>query len=127
MSEQQQQHPQHEENHIIAERREKLRKWRETGSAYPNDFRRENVAAKLHEVYGDKEPAVLEDLPVEVHVAGRMMLKRVMGKASFVTIKDLSGKIQLYVARDDVGEDIYADFKHWDIGDIVGCKGTLFK
>ncbi|WP_374509376.1 lysine--tRNA ligase [Niveibacterium sp.] len=116
-----------DENHIIAERRAKLAKWRESGKAYPNDFRRENTAGKLDELYGDKDNETLEATPVEVKVAGRVMLKRVMGKASFITIQDLSGRIQLYVTRDAVGEDVYADFKTWDLGDIVGCVGTLFK
>ncbi len=116
-----------DENHIIAERREKLANWRSSGRAYPNDFSRENTAGKLDELYGDKDPEALEATPVEVRVAGRIMLKRVMGKASFITIQDLSGRIQLYVKRDEVGDEIYADFKHWDIGDIVGCVGTLFK
>ncbi|MCK9260213.1 MAG: lysine--tRNA ligase [Azoarcus sp.] len=116
-----------DENRLIAERREKLAQWRQTGHAFPNDFSRENTAGKLDELYADKEPEVLEATPVGVRVAGRVMLKRVMGKASFVTIQDLSGRIQLYVQRDSVGEDVYADFKHWDIGDIVGCAGTLFK
>ncbi|PKO79180.1 MAG: lysine--tRNA ligase, partial [Betaproteobacteria bacterium HGW-Betaproteobacteria-13] len=116
-----------DENHLIAERREKLAQWRQTGRAFPNDFSRENTAGKLDELYSDKEPEVLEATPVEVKVAGRVMLKRVMGKASFITIQDLSGRIQLYVQRDSVGEDVYAEFKHWDIGDIVGCVGTLFK
>ena len=116
-----------DENHLIAERREKLAQWRQTGRAFPNDFSRENTAGKLDELYSEKEPEVLEATPVEVKVAGRVMLKRVMGKASFITIQDLSGRIQLYVQRDSVGEDVYAEFKHWDIGDIVGCVGTLFK
>ncbi|WP_374401269.1 lysine--tRNA ligase [Niveibacterium sp.] len=116
-----------DENHIIAERRAKLAKWRESGKSYPNDFRRENTAGKLDELYGDKDNETLEATPVEVKVAGRVMLKRVMGKASFITIQDLSGRIQLYVTRDAVGEDVYADFKTWDLGDIVGCVGTLFK
>ncbi|MDQ8021654.1 MAG: lysine--tRNA ligase, partial [Moraxellaceae bacterium] len=116
-----------DENHIIAERRAKLAKWREAGSAYPNDFRRENTAAKLHEGYGGKETETLEATPVSVTVAGRVMLRRIMGKATFLTIQDLSGRIQLYVTRDAVGEDVYADFKTWDIGDIVGTTGTLFK
>ena len=116
-----------DENHIIAERRGKLAQWRATGRAFPNDFTRENTVGKLNELYGDKTPEALEATPVEVKVAGRIMLKRLMGKASFVTIQDLSGKLQLYVMRDAVGEAVYADFKHWDIGDIVGCVGPLFK
>ena len=100
-----------DENRLIAERREKLAAWRASGSAFPNDFSRENTAGKLDELYGDKEADALEATPVEVKVAGRIMLKRVMGKASFVTIQDLSGRIQLYVQRDAVGEDVYAQFK----------------
>ena len=119
--------PTQDENHIMAERRAKLAQWRESGRAFPNDFARENTAGKLDEVYGEKGAEELEGMPVEVRVAGRLMLKRVMGKASFVTIQDLSGRIQLYVVRDAVGEEVYADFKHWDIGDIVGAVGTLFK
>ncbi|MDR3055083.1 MAG: lysine--tRNA ligase [Zoogloeaceae bacterium] len=116
-----------DENHIIAERRQKLAEWRQAGSAYPNDFLRENTAGKLHEVYGEKAAEDLEAASVEVRVAGRVLLKRVMGKASFVTIQDLSGRLQLYVSRDGVGEKVYADFKRWDIGDIVGAVGTLMK
>ncbi|MEZ5627785.1 MAG: lysine--tRNA ligase [Rhodocyclaceae bacterium] len=119
--------PSVDENHLIAERREKLRAWRESGRAYPNDFSRENTAGKLDEAYGEKTREALEETPVEVRVAGRVMLKRVMGKASFATIQDLSGRIQLYVSNQGVGEDVHADFKHWDIGDIVGAVGTLFK
>ncbi|MFN3984164.1 MAG: lysine--tRNA ligase [Rhodocyclaceae bacterium] len=116
-----------DENHLIAERRDKLAEWRKAGGAFPNNFQRENTAGKLDELYGEKAADELAATPVEVKVAGRIMLKRVMGKASFVTIQDLSGRIQLYVQRDAVGEAVYAGFKHWDIGDIVGCVGTLFK
>ncbi|MBS1210489.1 MAG: lysS [Proteobacteria bacterium] len=116
-----------DENQLIAERRTKLTEWRKTGKAYPNDFRRENLAAKLHAGYGDKTPEALDAEPVSVAVAGRIMLKRVMGKASFITIQDMSGRIQLYVTRDGVGEEVYADFKTWDIGDIVGTTGVVFK
>ncbi len=116
-----------DENHIIAERRAKLAKWREASQAYPNDFRREHLAQPLHEAYGALETEALDAAPITVSIAGRIMLKRVMGKASFVTIQDMSGRMQLYVTRDTVGEDIYADFKTWDIGDIVGTSGALFK
>ena len=119
--------PQQDENHIIAERRQKLAEWRQSGRAFPNDFSRENTAAKVDELYGDKDAEQLEGMPVEVRLAGRMMLKRVMGKASFATIQDVSGRIQLYVARDAVGEDVYAEFKRWDLGDILGVGGTLMK
>jgi lysyl-tRNA synthetase class 2 len=116
-----------DENHIIAERRQKLAAWRARGRAYPNDFQRQNTAGKLHEAYDDKAPEALDATPVEVRVAGRMMLKRIMGKASFATLQDLSGRIQIYVSKDGVGEEDYADFKHWDIGDILGVVGTLMK
>lgn len=116
-----------DDNHIIAERRAKLAEWRQSGRAYPNDFRRENTAGKLDELYGEKPREELEALPVQVKVAGRVLLKRVMGKASFITIQDLSGRLQLYVTRDGVGETVYADFKRWDLGDIVGAVGTLMK
>ena len=116
-----------DENHIIAERRAKLAKWRESGAAYPNDFRRENTAGKLDELYSGKSAEELEANPISVKVAGRIMLRRVMGKASFITIQDVSGRIQLYVKVDLVGAEVYDDFKHWDMGDIVGAVGTLFK
>ena len=116
-----------DENHLIAERRAKLAEWRATGKAWPNDFSRENTAGKIAEVYADKTAEELEIAAVEVKVAGRIMLKRVMGKASFITISDLSGRLQLYVARDKVGEETYTAFKRWDSGDIVGAIGTLFR
>ena len=119
--------PEQDENHIIAERRAKLAEWRATGKAYPNDFLRENTAGKIIEVYEAKSGEELEATRVEVKVAGRVMLKRVMGKASFITISDVSGRIQLYVTRDRVGEETYTAFKRWDIGDIVGAVGVLFR
>ncbi|MDQ7990943.1 MAG: lysine--tRNA ligase [Candidatus Dactylopiibacterium sp.] len=119
--------PAQDENRIIAERRAKLSEWRETGKAYPNDFRREDFAGALHAAHGETTPEALDAAPLGVTVAGRVMLKRVMGKASFITIQDMTGRIQLYVTRDGVGEETYAAFKGWDIGDIVGTTGTLFK
>ena len=116
-----------DENQIIAERREKLAKLRAEGVAFPNDFLRENTAEKLDDLYGGKSREELEAEPVDVCVAGRIMLKRVMGKASFATVQDLSGRIQLYVSNDRTGEAVHTAFKHWDIGDIVGARGTLFK
>ena len=116
--------PEQDENHIIAERRAKLAEWRATGKAYPNDFERENISGKIIELYDGKTGEELEATPVEVKVAGRIMLKRVMGKASFITISDVGGRIQIYVARDKVGEETYTAFKRWDIGDIVGVVGT---
>ncbi len=118
---------QQDDNQLIAERREKLKKWRETGRAYPNDFRRENTAGKLDEVYGGKTREELEQLPIAAKVAGRIMLKRVMGKACFATLQDLSGRIQIYVSLDGVGQEALEDFKRWDLGDIVGAAGTLMR
>ena len=119
--------PAADENQIIAERRAKLAALREAGSAYPNDFRRDSLAAELHARYDDKPNEALESLHVEVAVAGRMMLKRVMGKACFATLQDMSGRIQLYVTLDAVGAQALDAFKRWDLGDIVGARGTLFK
>src|SRR5437588_7697533 len=116
-----------DENQIIAERRAKLRALRERGQAYPNDFRRDALAGALHEAHDGKTNDALEAAPVAVAVAGRMMLKRVMGKASFATLQDMSGRIQLYITNDAVGVETHEAFKHWDLGDIVGARGTLFK
>src|SRR5574340_1023760 len=116
-----------DDNKIIAERRDKLARLREQGVAFPNDFLRDTTALKLDELYGSKTREELEELPVEVALGGRIMLRRVMGKASFATLQDLSGRIQIYVSNDLTGQDVHAAFKHWDIGDIVGVRGTLFK
>ena len=116
-----------DENHIIAERRAKLAEWRQGGHAYPNDFARENTAGKINDLYDTKTLDELAEVQVEVRVAGRIMLKRVMGKASFITLQDLSGRLQAYVSRDHVGEETYTTFKRWDMGDIVGVVGTLFR
>jgi lysyl-tRNA synthetase class 2 len=116
-----------DDNQIIEERRAKLRALREHGNAFPNDFRRTHLAAQLHDAHGLKENTELEATPQRAAVAGRMMLKRVMGKASFATLQDMSGRIQLYVTRDAVGESVYEAFKHWDLGDILGAQGTLFR
>ena len=114
-------------NAIINERRQKLAALREQGNAFPNDFNRENLAADLHATHGEAENAQLESEPISVAVAGRMMLKRVMGKASFATLQDMSGRIQLYITNDTTGEAVHAAFKHYDLGDILSAKGTLFK
>jgi len=116
-----------DENRIIAERREKLDALRAAGNAYPNDFRRTALAADLHAAHDGKDNAALEADAIGVAVAGRMMLKRVMGKACFATLQDMSGRIQLYVTLDGVGEGALDAFKRWDLGDIVGATGTLFK
>jgi len=114
-------------NTIIAERRQKLAALREQGNAFPNDFSREDTAAALQAAHGEKTKEELEATPVNVAVAGRMMLKRVMGKASFATIQDLSGRVQIYIANDITGEAAHSAFKHYDLGDILGVKGTLFR
>jgi lysyl-tRNA synthetase class 2 len=119
--------PPQDTNQIIEERRAKLRALREQGNPFPNDFRRSHLAADLHDAHGLKENVELESDPHRAVVAGRMMLKRVMGKASFATLQDMSGRIQLYVTRDAVGEAAYDAFKHWDLGDILGAEGTLFR
>jgi lysyl-tRNA synthetase class 2 len=116
-----------DENQIIAERRAKLAALRKRGSAYPNDFRRDALAADLHATHGAKSNEELEPARIDVSVAGRMLLKRVMGKASFATLQDMSGRIQLYITNDHTGSDVHDAFKHWDLGDIIGAKGTLFK
>jgi lysyl-tRNA synthetase class 2 len=119
--------PATDENQIVAERRAKLAALRASGNPYPNDFRRGALAADLHAAHGNRENAELEPAEIRVSVAGRMMLKRVMGKACFATLQDMSGRIQLYVTLDGVGEETLAAFKHWDLGDIVGATGTLFR
>ena len=123
----QQQPVQQDENHVIAERRQKLQAIRAKGVAFPNDFRPQHLAASLHEAYDGLENEQLEQQHVSVVVAGRMMLKRVMGKASFATIQDRSGRIQLFISKDNLGEEVYEDFKHWDMGDILGAEGVVFK
>jgi lysyl-tRNA synthetase class 2 len=119
--------PAADENRVIAERRGKLATLRAGGNAYPNDFRRSALAADLHEAHDGKDNDALEAATIRVAVAGRMLLKRVMGKACFATLQDMSGRIQLYVTLDCVGEGALDAFKHWDLGDIVGAAGTLFK
>jgi len=116
-----------DENQIMAERRAKLSALREAGVAFPNDFRRKDMAGDLARLYGEKDKETLETEQREVVVAGRMMLKRVMGKASFATLQDASGRIQLYINDQGVGAETHAAFKHWDLGDILGARGTLFK
>jgi lysyl-tRNA synthetase class 2 len=121
-----------DENSIIAERRGKLAALREQGPAFPNDFRPQHQAAALQAEYGNVDRELLESQPVKVVVAGRMMLKRVMGKASFATIQDASGpradgRIQLYISNELTGEEAHEAFKHYDMGDILGAEGTLFK
>ncbi len=115
-----------EVNHLIAERRAKLARLRERGNAFPNDFRRDSTSEELHVGYDAHPPEWFEANPTVVTIAGRMMFKRVMGKASFAKLKDRAGLMQVFLQSDSLGE-IYEDFKGWDVGDVVGAEGTLFK
>jgi lysyl-tRNA synthetase class 2 len=129
--------PAHDDNQLIVERREKLKAMREAqqrgeGVAFPNDFKPSDKAAELFAVHGETTKETLEANPVRACVAGRMMLKRVMGKASFATLQDASfgpsgGRIQIYLNNDSVGEALHNAFKHWDLGDIVAAEGVLFR
>lgn len=117
-----------DENDLIAQRRQHLQELRKSGNAFSNKFRRDSLAADLMERYGDKTKEELEQNPVKVAVAGRMMTRRIMGKASFAHLQDMSGQIQLYVRRDDLPEGVYNDgFKKWDSGDIIGATGIVMK
>jgi len=119
----------HEEQEQIKQRRAKLDALRANGGiAFPTDFRRNVVAGELLAEYAEKTKEELDALSVRVKLAGRLMTRRIMGKASFAHIQDMSGKIQLYVTRDTLQEGFYNEqFKKWDIGDIVGAEGVLFK
>ena len=116
-----------DENKLIALRRQKLHEWRQHGNPYPIDFRRDALAAELHATHGEQENAELEADSRRVRVAGRMLAKRIMGKASFARLRDMSGDIQLFVQKNAVPDGVYEDFKGWDLGDILGAEGTLFK
>lgn len=116
-----------DENRLIAQRREKLAAIREQGNAFPNDFRRNVMNGELQAEYAETDADQLKANPRRVAIAGRMMTKRVMGKASFATVRDMSGDIQLYVARDELPEGVYPQFKTWDMGDIIAAEGTLFR
>ena len=121
-----------DENKLMAERRDKLAALRTVqaegrGITFPNDFKPQHRAALLLATHGEITPEVLEAEAIVVSVAGRMMLKRVMGKASFATVQDATGRIQLYVQRETIGDVAYAEFKHWDLGDIVAAVGHVFK
>ena len=121
-----------DENQLIAERRDKLKTLREAqragkGVAFPNDFKPGHRAADLLAHHGAKSTEQLAEHPTQASIGGRMMLKRVMGKASFATVQDATGRFQIYVTRDAVGEETYAAFKQWDLGDIIAAEGQLFK
>jgi len=129
MSEEQQnpEDVQQQEQEQIAQRRAKLTELREQGNPFPCDFRRNVVNGELHAKYGELENEALEVEAITVQIAGRVMTRRMMGKASFVHVQDMSGKMQIYVQRDVIGVDEYQAFKRWDIGDIIGIEGKLFK
>ncbi|MBY0545412.1 MAG: lysine--tRNA ligase [Gammaproteobacteria bacterium] len=116
-----------DENEQIALRRSKLASLRKEGSAFPNDFRRDALAAALMGQYAELTAEQLQAEPLVVKIAGRMMTRRLMGKASFIHLQDMSGQFQCYVRADDITVDAYEQFKHWDIGDILGAEGYLFK
>jgi lysyl-tRNA synthetase class 2 len=119
--------PQADDSPLVAERRAKLAALRQAGTAYPNDFKPTHHAASLLAKHGGDEPRALDAAAVRVRVAGRLMLKRIMGKASFATLQDATGRIQIHVSHDVTGEAAHAAFKHYDLGDWIGCEGVLFK
>jgi len=116
-----------QENRLIAERRAKLTRLREAGPAFPNDFKRGELAGELTAAFQAHSAESLVATPTTVAVAGRLMVKRVMGGSSFVKLQDRSGQIQLLIRRDRISEPLYAEFKKWDVGDIVGARGELIK
>jgi len=127
MSEEKAQTTENDENQLITLRREKLSEMRKAGIPFPNEFKREDYADDLQKQYAESEKPWFEENTIRVSVAGRIMLKRVMGKASFITVSDMSGCIQIYVQKNMLGDELYDSFKTWDIGDIVGVEGLLFK
>ena len=110
-----------DDNALLAERREKLAAIRARGAAFPNDFKPKHRAAELARKHGHLDNEALEPQAIAVSIAGRLMLKRVMGKASFATVQDATGRIQLRVSIDAVGDDAYAQFRQLDLGDIVAA------
>jgi len=125
-------HPPSDDNQLISERREKLADIRSRakdagGAAFPNDFKPDRHALDLVRKHGETPNDALEPQAISVLIAGRLMLKRIMGKASFGTLQDATGRIQLFVTKDALGDEAYAAFKHYDLGDILGAEGTLFK
>jgi lysyl-tRNA synthetase class 2 len=119
--------PEADENRLIAERRAKLAALREAGEAYPNDFRKDSTAGELQARFGDADAADLEQVGDTFTVAGRMMAKRIMGKIAFVRLQDRSGAIQLMIQRDDLPAGVFQQFKHWDIGDLLGARGRVVR
>jgi len=121
-----------DDNQLIAERREKLqvlraRQAQGQGVAFPNDFKPTHTAAQLAQAHAEQSAEELTVQAPMVSIAGRMMLKRVMGKASFATLQDSTGRMQVYVKGEEIGAEVYEDFKHWDLGDIVAVQGRMFR
>lgn len=129
MSEQNQAVEHQDENHVMAERRAKLTHIREQRNAFPNTFKRDTLSADLQAGYAHLDKSALAELaePIMATIAGRIMLKRIMGKASFLTLQDSSGQMQVYLRGQDIGDVVYEEAKHWDLGDIVGVTGFLFR
>ena len=119
--------PPSDDNEIIALRRAKLAELRKKGNAFPNDFRRTVLAENLHTAHKQQTKEELATAAIAASVSGRIMLRRGMGKASFVTLQDMSGRIQAYIRLSDVGDEAYAEFNKWDIGDIVAISGTVMR
>ena len=117
-----------EERDVLLNRRAKMQAWLEKSKVYRNDFRRQALAHELQEQHATQDKAALAEAGVRTAVAGRVMLRRVMGKASFVTLQDVSGQIQCYLTKNDLGEEQYEDFsQYWEMGDIVGVRGRLMR
>ncbi len=117
-----------EERDLLQIRKAKMQAWLESAGTYVNNFQRDSYAGTLHETYADADKGQLEERSIPVKVAGRVMLRRVMGKASFITLQDVSGRIQCYLAKNTVGEEVYEQFnKLWDIGDLVGVQGVMMR
>jgi lysyl-tRNA synthetase class 2 len=112
-----------DENKLITERRAKLQVYRDKGNAFPNDFRRQDLAADLQKELGEKEKEALESLDRKTKVAGRILAKR----GPFLLLSDVSGKIQAYVDKKSLAAELADDIKTWDIGDIVAVEGPVHK
>lgn len=118
----------HDENKLIQQRREKLKTLRaQQQTAFPNNFRRSHLAQSLLNDYDHLDAETLAEKGLRVSIGGRLMTKRIMGKASFAHLQDMSGRLQIFLQRDTLPEGLYDAFKGWDLGDILGIEGTLFK
>ena len=116
-----------EENDQIAQRKLKLNALRQRSTAFPNDYKPTHLAAKLHQEYDITTTEDLAQQNIHVDVAGRIMTRRIMGKASFVHLQDRTDRLQIYIKQDELPEEVYQEFKDWDLGDIIGVSGVLFK